>query len=50
MALYKVTKHIDSRPLSTHIYLHTARDAKREAGSEYNIYHYNINKHIWEKV
>jgi hypothetical protein len=50
MTLYKVAKHIDSRPLSTHIYLHTARAAKREAGFEYNVYGYDINKHQWYKV
>ena len=50
MALYKVAKHIDSRPLSTHIYLHTALAARREAGYEYHVYHYNINKSEWEKI
>jgi hypothetical protein len=50
MTLYKVAKHIDSRPLSTHIYLHTARAAKREAGFEYNVYKYNKNKSEWNKV
>lgn len=39
--LYKVAKHIDSRPLSTYIYLHTARDTKRETGQEYNVYGLN---------
>ena len=50
MALYKVAKHIDSRPISTHIYLSTARDAKREAGYEYNVYGYDKDKSEWYKV
>lgn len=50
MALYKVAKHIDTRPLSTHIYLRTAKLAKEQAGWEYNIYNYNIKNHRWEWV
>lgn len=50
MTLYKVAKHIDSRPLSTHIYGHTAQEAKREAGFEYHVYVYRIQKHAWERL
>jgi hypothetical protein len=50
MGLYKVAKHIDSRPLSTHIYLHTALAARREAGFEYHVYLYNLGKSKWEKI
>jgi hypothetical protein len=50
MSLYKVALHIDSRPLSTHIYLRMARLAKLQAGNEYNIYNWNVSKHIWEKL
>ncbi len=49
MKLYKVAKYIDSKPLSSHIYLHTAREAKREAGYEYNVYELNSETLKWEK-
>ncbi len=48
--VYKVAKHIDSRPLSTHYSIQTARDAKREAGFEYNVYGYDRDKSEWHRV
>lgn len=48
--VYKVAKHIDSRPLSTHYSIHTAKTAKREAGYEYNIYGLNSKTLKWEKM
>ena len=50
MTLYKVAKHIDARPLSTHIYAHTAHAAKRAAGFEYKVYAYRLNKRAWERL
>jgi hypothetical protein len=49
-SLYKVAKHINSKPLSMHIYLHTARAAKREAGHEYNVYLYKLSESKWVKL
>ena len=50
MTMYKVALHIDTRPLSTHIYLHTAQEAKREAGFEYHVYKWLSGQGKWERV
>jgi hypothetical protein len=50
MTLYKVALRADARPLSTHIYSHTARAAKREAGFEYNVYKWESDERVWKKL